>query len=44
VERPLVTSGDDLVMIGQFMPAGKTSYSAEDVLRYLLGLPAAQRA
>jgi nitronate monooxygenase len=39
VERGLVTSGDDLVMMGQFVPAGKTSYSAEDVLRYLLGLP-----
>ena len=37
VEHPLVTSGDDLVMVGQFVPAGKTSYSAEDVLRYLLG-------
>jgi hypothetical protein len=39
VERPLLTSGDDLVMMGQFVPAGKISYSAEDVLRYLLGLP-----
>ena len=39
VERAIVTSGDDLVMMGQFVPAGKTSYSAEDVLRYLLGLP-----
>ena len=37
VEHPLVTSGDDLVVVGQFVPAGKTSYSAEDVLRYLLG-------
>jgi nitronate monooxygenase len=44
VEHPLVTSGDDLVMVGQFMPAGKTNYSAEDVLRYLLGLPTAQGA
>jgi NAD(P)H-dependent flavin oxidoreductase YrpB (nitropropane dioxygenase family) len=39
VERAIVTSGDDLVMMGQFVPAGKTSYSAADVLRYLLGLP-----
>jgi nitronate monooxygenase len=39
VERPLVTAGDDLVMMAQFMPAGKTNFSAEDVLRYLLGLP-----
>lgn len=48
VELPIVTSGDDLVMMGQFVPAGKTSYSAEDVLRYLLGpmwqKPAAQSA
>ena len=38
MERSLVTSGDDLVMMGQFVPAGKTSYSAEDVVRYLLAL------
>lgn len=48
VERPLVTSGDDLLMLGQFVPAGRTSYSAEDVVRYLLGLlgqtPAARSA
>jgi NAD(P)H-dependent flavin oxidoreductase YrpB (nitropropane dioxygenase family) len=38
VELPLVTSGDDLVAAGQFLPAGKTSYSAEDVItRLLLG-------
>jgi NAD(P)H-dependent flavin oxidoreductase YrpB (nitropropane dioxygenase family) len=37
VELPLVTSGDDLVAAGQFLKAGKTSYSAEDVITYLLG-------
>ena len=48
VERPLVTSGDDLMMMSQFVPAGATGYSAEAVLRYLLGslgqMPAAQGA
>jgi NAD(P)H-dependent flavin oxidoreductase YrpB (nitropropane dioxygenase family) len=37
VEQPLVTSGDDLVAVGQFLKTGKTSYSAEDVITYLLG-------
>ncbi len=37
VELPMVTSGDDLVMAGQFLKAGKTSYSAADVISYLLG-------
>jgi NAD(P)H-dependent flavin oxidoreductase YrpB (nitropropane dioxygenase family) len=36
IERPLVTSGDDLAMMGQFIPPRKISYSAEDVIRYLL--------
>ena len=35
-EPPLVTSGDDLVSISTFL-AGRTSYSAEDVVTYLLG-------
>jgi nitronate monooxygenase len=34
VEPPLVTSGDDLESIGVFL-AGRTSYSAADVLDYL---------
>lgn len=38
VEPPLVTSGDDLVNLAQFLPPHKTSYSAEDVVNYLLGL------
>ncbi len=37
VEHPLVTSGDDLAAVGQLVPAGKTSYGAADVLRFLLG-------
>lgn len=37
VEQPILTSGDDLVNAGQFVREGKTSYSAEDVIRYLLG-------
>jgi NAD(P)H-dependent flavin oxidoreductase YrpB (nitropropane dioxygenase family) len=34
-ERPLVTSGDDLVHLGAFLDT-KTSYSASDVVSYLL--------
>jgi len=37
VEQPIITSGDDLVSVGQFLKEGKTSYSAEDVVRHLLG-------
>lgn len=37
VEQPIITSGDDLVAAGQFLKEGKSSYSAEDVVRYLLG-------
>jgi nitronate monooxygenase len=36
VEPPILTSGDDLMTIGGFL-AGRTSYSAEDVLSYLCG-------
>jgi NAD(P)H-dependent flavin oxidoreductase YrpB (nitropropane dioxygenase family) len=35
VEPPLVTSGDDLQVIGQFL-RGRTSYSAADVIDWLL--------
>lgn len=39
VERPLLTSGDDLVRIGEFLE-GRTAYSAADVLDHLLsGIP-----
>ena len=36
VEPPLITSGDDLVGIGDFL-SGRTSYSADDVVDYLEG-------
>lgn len=36
-EPSLVTSGDELVGIGQFVPAGQTDYSAADVIATLLG-------
>lgn len=36
IEPPLVTAGDDLVHLSQFIPPGKESYSAADVLRQLL--------
>lgn len=35
VEPPLLTSGDDLVMIGRFLD-GRQSYTAADVIAYLL--------
>jgi NAD(P)H-dependent flavin oxidoreductase YrpB (nitropropane dioxygenase family) len=37
VEKPIITSGDDLVSVGQFINEGKTSYTAKDVICYLLG-------
>jgi len=36
VEKPLITAGDDLVAAGQYLRAGKTTYSAKDVIEYLL--------
>ncbi|HEY5621138.1 MAG TPA: nitronate monooxygenase [Pontiella sp.] len=36
-EKCLVTMGDDLVDIGRFCTAGSLDYSAEDVVRVLLG-------
>ncbi len=36
MEKPLVTSGRDLSLITQFIPKGKQSYSAADVLSRLL--------
>ena len=41
-ELPLVTAGDDLVQIAQFLSPGRDSYSAADVLRVLLPPPSAQ--
>jgi NAD(P)H-dependent flavin oxidoreductase YrpB (nitropropane dioxygenase family) len=38
-ELPLVTAGDDLATIAQFLPPGRDTYSAADVLRQLLADP-----
>lgn len=35
-EMPLVTAGDDLRGLARLVPAGESSYSAMDVLRYVL--------
>jgi hypothetical protein len=35
-ENPLITSGDDLMMIHRFLGAGRTEYSAGDVIDFLL--------
>ncbi len=37
VEKPIVTSGDDLNKIARFLKGGETSYSAADVIERLLG-------
>jgi nitronate monooxygenase len=39
-ELPLLTAGDDVAQVHRFLPAGKTSYTAADVLHHLLGEPA----
>lgn len=38
-ELPLVTAGDDLAQLPQFLPPGRDSFSAADVLRQLLTEP-----
>lgn len=38
-ELPIVTAGDDLANLAQFLPSGRDSYSAADVLRALLPPP-----
>jgi nitronate monooxygenase len=35
-ERPLVTSGDDVAAVARFLPPGADTYSATDVIDYLL--------
>jgi len=35
-EAPIVTAGDDLKLITRFVEKGKFSYSAQDVIRYIL--------
>jgi len=37
VEQPIVTSGDDLPSIVQFLQGGRLSYSAQDVIQALIG-------
>jgi nitronate monooxygenase len=39
VEQALITSGDDLKFIAQFLPADQSSYSAADVIAKLLRSP-----
>jgi nitronate monooxygenase len=36
IEKPLLTSGDDLAEIARFIPEGQTSYTARDVINKLL--------
>ena len=36
-EKPIVTSGDDLARVVNFLKGNKLSYSADDVIQYLLG-------
>ena len=40
VEPPLVTVGDDLNTVAQFLAVGRTSYNAADVVHGLLNLDA----
>jgi nitronate monooxygenase len=37
IERPLVTTGNDLATVQQFIQPTQTRYSAQDVIRHLLG-------
>jgi nitronate monooxygenase len=39
LERPIITSGDDLMRLGRFV-SDRETYSASDVLEYLLDMPA----
>jgi len=42
-ELPLLTTGDDLVLLAHFLPPDRDAYTAADVLRVLLS-PAASPA
>ena len=43
-ERPLITSGDDVAGVARFLPPGRDTFSAVDVITHLLAdLPAARR-
>lgn len=39
-EDPLLTAGDDVANLARFLPADRDTYSAADVIRWLLGKPA----
>ena len=43
LERALITSGDDVAGVARFLKPGAASYSARDVIDYLLPVPAAAR-
>jgi hypothetical protein len=36
-EKPLITSGDDILRVALFLKGNKLSYSAADVIQFLLG-------
>jgi NAD(P)H-dependent flavin oxidoreductase YrpB (nitropropane dioxygenase family) len=42
LEPAIVTAGDDATQVYRFVPAGRTSYSADDVIDRLLDLPTAR--
>jgi nitronate monooxygenase len=42
LERPIITSGDDLIRLGRFV-ADRDTYGARDVVDYLLDMPASAR-
>ena len=42
LEPAIVTAGDDASQVFKFVPAGRTSYSADDVIDRLLDWPAAR--
>jgi NAD(P)H-dependent flavin oxidoreductase YrpB (nitropropane dioxygenase family) len=42
VELPLLTSGDDMAVIRRLLRPGKASYTAAEVVDYLLGVPGAE--
>lgn len=37
VEPPIITAGDDLENIGKFIKSGETTYTARDVISYIIG-------
>lgn len=41
LEKPLITSGDDVATVARFLKPGASSYRAADVIEYLLGAEAA---